>query len=471
MNSKYFAFGIKISAVSILLLVLGGFFALPTIAEAGYTHVPEVRIADDNVVIKSFSAYADTFTGGVQIAVADFGNDGTPEIVTAAGPGGAPHVRVLRQDGSEISNFFAYDTGMRSGIAVAAGDLDNDGIAEIVTAPLLGGAPHIRIFDIYGNPKFTPGFLAYDAGFRGGVSLAIGDVDGDGYTEIITGAGPGGGPHVRVFDRFGAVEDNIFPFHYAFRGGVNVGTANVDGGIADEIIVAVAGGDAPWVKVLKRAGENIELKSFKAFGDDFRGGVRVAGADVDGDGFDEIVTAAGATGGPQVLAYEGYGELVRVNYFAYATDFRGGVNVAAGDFDGDGVDEIVSAPSTWLAEGRVDLPRYVTVDLSEQRLYAYENGRLIKSFLVSTGLPATPTQPGTFQISQKIYSHLYSGPDYYLPNTLYNLRFDGSRLLHGAYWHNNFGRRMSHGCINIDYPNAAWLYDWMQIGDTVIVGS
>ncbi len=467
MEDNYIRNYFKIYAL--VAIVVSGIVLVSHDAYATYTHHPEVKIVKDNTEMGSFAAYAESFTGGVHVAVADMGSDGTPEIITAAGPGGAPHVRVLRQDGSEISHFFAYDTGMHSGITVTVGDLDNDGTAEIVTAPQLGGAPHVRVFDMNGNPKFTPGFFAYDENFRGGVSLAIGDPDGDGYNEIITGAGPGGGPHVRVFDRFGQVEDNIFPFHYAFRGGVNVGVANVDGGQEDELLVGVASGDVSWVKVLKRAGQNIELKSFTAFGDTFKGGVRVTGGDVDGDGMDEVITAAGATGGPQVLAYEGYGKPVNVNFFAYTTDFRGGVNVAAGDFDGDGIDETVTGPSAWMADGRVDLPRYVTVDLSEQRLYAYENGRLIKTFLVSTGLPGTPTNPGTFHISQKIYSHLYSGPDYYFPNTLYNLRFDGSRLLHGAFWHNNFGHPMSHGCVNISYTNAAWLYDWMQIGDTVIV--
>ncbi len=452
-----------------LSIMLGGFLILPHTAAASFTHHPEVHIVDDNVISASFAAYAETFTGGVQVATGDFGSDGTPEIVTAAGPGGAPHIRVLRSDGSEITHFFAYDVNLRTGVNVAVGDLNNDGTPEIVTAPRYGGAPQVRVFDINGNPIFTPGFFAYDPAFRGGVNIAVGDLNGDGYDEIITGAGPSGGPHVRVFNRYGVPEDNVFPFHYAFRGGVTVATANVDGGPEDELIVGVQGGDASWVKVLKRNDENIVLKSFTAFNDNFKGGVQLAGADVDGDGFDEIITAAGAGGGPQVLAYEGYGELVKVNFFAYTTDFRGGVNVAAGDFDHDGVDEVVTAPSAWLADGRVDLPRYVMVDLSEQRLYAYENGRLIKTFLVSTGLPGTPTNPGTFHISQKIYSHLYSGPDYYLPNTLYNLRFDGSRLLHGAYWHNNFGHPMSHGCVNISYPNAAWLYDWMKIGDTVIV--
>ncbi|MFZ6036023.1 MAG: L,D-transpeptidase family protein [Patescibacteria group bacterium] len=450
-------------------LVLGGVLVLPSVTQAGFTHTPDVVLYQNNEWQSSFAAYATAFTGGVQVAVGDVTGDGDLDIITAAGPGGAPHIRIFDKSGNPLKSFFAYDLSMRSGVNIAVGDLNHDGIDEIITAPRYKAAPHVRVFDMNGQPQFTPGFFAYDDRFRGGVNVAVGDVDGDGYGEIITGPGAGGGPHVRVFDRYGTVTDNIFPFHPDYRGGVTVGTANVDGGAEDEVIVAVQGGDAPWVKVLKRAGYNFELKSFLAFGEAFRGGVRIVGADVDDDGLDEVVAAAGAGGGPQVVAYEGYGKAVAINFFAYATDFRGGVNVSAGDFNGDGRDEIVTGPSSWLAEGKVEYPRYVLVDLSEQRLYAFEYGRLVNDFLVSTGLPSTPTRPGTFQVSQKIYSHLYAGPDYYLPNTLYNLRFDGPRFLHGAYWHNNFGHPMSHGCVNIHYSDAAWIYNWMNVGDTVIV--
>ena len=88
---------------------------------------------------------------------------------------------------------------------------------------------------------------------------------------------------------------------------------------------------------------------------------------------------------------------------------------------------------------------------------------------MSTGLVGTPTRPGNFIISQKVYSKNYSGPGYYLPNTLWNMRFDGQRLLHGAYWHNNFGHPMSHGCVNIHYDNAKWLYENTPIYTEVIV--
>jgi lipoprotein-anchoring transpeptidase ErfK/SrfK len=142
------------------------------------------------------------------------------------------------------------------------------------------------------------------------------------------------------------------------------------------------------------------------------------------------------------------------------------VQVSTGDVNSDGIDEVVTAPLKKYLSNTVDR---IEVDLSEQRLYAYEKGQLIKTFLVSTGIPGMDTQVGTFRITQKIYSKNYSGPGYYLPNTLWNMRFDGSRLLHSAYWHHDFGRRKSHGCVNMPIPEAEWMYVHTPMGTTVIV--
>ncbi|MCH7491967.1 L,D-transpeptidase family protein [Patescibacteria group bacterium] len=459
-----------VTFISIMFITaIGALFLVPRTTNAAFSRNPEVRIFSGNTQIDSFEAFDKNFQGGVQIYTADVGSDGVPEIIVAPGPGADPIIKILRADGSEINSFLAYETNMRVGINIAVGDLNNDGIAEIITAPRIGGAPHIRIFNVAGEIQFTPGFFAYDEKFRGGVSIAIGDLDGDGKNEIVTGAGAGGGPHVRVFDNYGKELVNFFPFHKDFRGGINVATANVDGGDDDELVVSVQTSGSPWVKVIKKNGQETLLGHFLAYDESFKGGVQISSGDIDGDGFDEIITAAGAGGGPQIRAFEGHGQALSNNFFAYEQDFRGGVNIASADLDGDGVDEIISAPAAWLAEGRVDLPKYVLVDLSEQRIYVYDYGRMVKTFLISSGLSGTPTNVGTFAVQQKLYSHLYQGEDYYFPNTLWNLRYDGAYLLHGAYWHNDFGRPKSHGCINIHYTNAEWLYNWAEVGTTVII--
>lgn len=458
------------------LLIAAGVFCVPALASAAFERKPEVKVFDSGKEVKKFFAYDQAFTGGVQVAAGDMGGDALAEIVTAPGPDAEPRIHIHRSDGIEIRSFLAYDKNMRSGVNIAVGDLDGDGANEIVTAPRFGGTPHVRVFDAQGNVIFTPGFFAFDKRFKGGVNIAIGDINGDGEKEIIAGAGPGGGPQVRIFSRYGDAIYGFFPFHQQYRGGVSVAVANVDGGAEDEVVVGVQYGDVARVKVIKLSPKETVLGSFLAFPETFTGGIQVSGADVDSDGFDEIIAAAQAGGGPQVRAFEASGKTVALNFFAYEDSFRGGVNIATGDLDNDGTQEMITGPSAWRAEGRVDLPKYIEVDLSEQRLRAYENGRMIRTFLISSGIPGFDTPTGTFQISEKIYNKLYQGyygpnspHNFYLPNTKWNLRYDGARLLHGAYWHNSFGRRKSHGCINMPYPEAEWIYGWADIGTTVIV--
>ncbi len=113
--------------------------------------------------------------------------------------------------------------------------------------------------------------------------------------------------------------------------------------------------------------------------------------------------------------------------------------------------------------------KQIVVVLSEQRVYAYENSVLVRTTLASTGLPAYPTVVGTFSIYLKYPSQLMTGPDYYLPNVPYVMYFYKGYSLHGTYWHNNFGRPMSHGCVNLPTSEAAWFYDWAPLGTPVIV--
>lgn len=445
-------------------------------AAASYQLSPEVRMytSSGNTFANSdqFFAYDQTFMGGGTIALADLGKDGTPEMITAAGLGGGPHIRTFRLDGSFIHQFYAYDQTMTAGVNVAAGDVDGDGAAEIVTGPKAGGGPHIRVFDGSGRVDHTVGFYAFDQSYTGGVNVAVGDVDADGQGDIIVGSGEGMAPTVKVFTAKGKLKPIEFtPFAADNDGGVSVAAGNVDADPAAEIIMAVQQAGEAWVKIYDYNAERTIVDEFKVFGDGFTGGVNVAAGDVDGDGKAEIVASVHGKGGPQVKMYEANGTDMNPGFFAYAEDFHGGVTTAVGKINKDAKADIVTMPSKLKPDGRTDVARYVRVDLSEQRMYAYEQGYLVNSFLISSGLPGTPTPPGEYHIQRKIYSHLYSGPDYYLPNTLYNLQFRPHYYLHGAYWHNNFGHPMSHGCVNIHYDNAKWLYEWMQEGDLAVIES
>ncbi len=134
----------------------------------------------------------------------------------------------------------------------------------------------------------------------------------------------------------------------------------------------------------------------------------------------------------------------------------------------------VPQPQVSLPSGYGGLPpgvgpndKWIDVNLSQQRLYAYVGTQLIRSFVVSTGVAAHPTVTGTYRIYVKYTATLMTGPGYYLPNVPYTMYFYQGYGIHGTYWHNNFGVPMSHGCINMRTPEAGWLFNWAPLGTVV----
>ena len=192
------------------------------------------------------------------VAVGDVDADGKLDIILAAGPGGGPHVKVLRFDDlSEMYSFFAYDESFTGGARVAAGDINGDGVIDIITSAGSAGSPHVKVFDGKTATELMS-FFAYDESFTGGVWISAADLDQDGRAEILTGTGPGSGPHVKVFDA-----------------------------------------------------DTTEVFSFFAFEESFTGGVRVGSGDANEDGFPDIETGAGPGGGPIVQTFDGKsGELL-----------------------------------------------------------------------------------------------------------------------------------------------------------------
>lgn len=109
---------------------------------------------------------------------------------------------------------------------------------------------------------------------------------------------------------------------------------------------------------------------------------------------------------------------------------------------------------------------WIRVDLSEQTLVAYEGMKPVRAFIISSGLPGTPTVTGKFRIRTKVRSQTMVGGSgalyYYLPNVQWVQYFYEDYGFHGTYWHNDFGRPHSHGCINMTNADAKWLFDWAQ---------
>lgn len=289
-----------------------------------------VRVFDaqTGVFRSEFEAYPG-FTGGVNVALADLNNDGIDDIITGAAAGGGPHVKVF--DGvtlAELRSFFAYDPAFTGGVWVAAGDIDGDGDVDIVTGAGAGGGPHVKAFD-FATLAEVRSFFAYDPAFAGGVHVATGDVDNDGIDDIITGAGAGGGPHVKAFSGVDASEiRSFFAYDPAFAGGVFVAAGQFNTG-ADDIVTGAGPGGGPHVKVFDGA-TLAELQSFFAYDAAFSGGVRVGSSDIDGNNSDDIITGAGPGGGPHVRAFDGITLAELDSFFAFDSSFPGGVTVAGG---------------------------------------------------------------------------------------------------------------------------------------------
>lgn len=197
----------------------------------------EVQIFNNNgEQTAGFFPYTENYNLGINLAVGDLEGDGSVEIITGAGYGGGPQLRIFNNDGVLIHpGFFAYDESFRGGVHVAVGDVNNDNKLEIITGAGKSGGPHVRVFSKDGV-SLNPGFFAYGKAFRGGVYVAAGDVDGDGRAEIITGAGPSGGPHVRVYNGEGELENEFFTGSIFDNTGVKITVSDVDGDGRDEIV-------------------------------------------------------------------------------------------------------------------------------------------------------------------------------------------------------------------------------------------
>ena len=294
----------------------------------------QVRRDSDGALLTEFAPYGPSYSGPISVAVGDISGDGVPDLVTAAGVGN-PDVRVY--DGRAIRNgtfnpanpnasllaqWFAYGINFNIGATVAVGDIEKDGFADIVTGATAGN-PHVKVFsgrDIAMH-RFDPNgssvvaqWFAYGLQFNIGVNVAVGDVSGNGYADIVTGA-TAGNPHVKVYSG-----KDIALHTFAPNGSSVV---------------------AQWF----------------AFGLQFNIGANVAVADINGDGFGDVIVGA-ASGNSHVKVYDGRaianGSLQLANpdasllnqFFAYnSLNANVGVTVAAADFERTRHFDIVTGPT------------------------------------------------------------------------------------------------------------------------------
>ncbi|MGB3495653.1 MAG: L,D-transpeptidase [Elainellaceae cyanobacterium] len=126
----------------------------------------------------------------------------------------------------------------------------------------------------------------------------------------------------------------------------------------------------------------------------------------------------------------------------------------------------VSEEMAWLQQ---TTRRWIEIDVSRQRLIAWEGNSPVYAVIVSTGRSPTPTPSGVFAVQSMHRTTRMQGEDYDVPDVPYTMYYHRGYAIHGAYWHNNFGTPMSHGCTNVAVDHAQWLFDWSSVGTPVLV--
>ncbi len=275
----------------------------------------------------------------IRTVIADVNGDGFDDTITGVGPGGGSRVSIALGNDPSIApvglipaptEFDAFEAGFVGGVFLAAGDIDGDGRDEIAVSPDVGGGGRVQIYSFATNAVVrTDNFFGIDdPAFRGGARVAMGDVNGDGRSDLVVGAGFLGGPRVAVFDGTnlgagqgspGRIVGDFFAFPGSdaanLRNGVFVTVGDVNGDGKAELIFGGGPGGGPRVYALDGerisggdvvgAQNNPVANFFVAGNDAARGGVRLAVKDIDGDNFADLITASGESQLARVRVYRG----------------------------------------------------------------------------------------------------------------------------------------------------------------------
>ncbi len=431
---------------------------------------PDVRILDaDGNIVTIFTPYADPNALIQSVASADLGTDGTSEILVGSGEDADPTVSVFRQDGSFIGSFPAYDNGYRGGVNVAACDVDGDRRTEIITAAAWYGGPHVRIFDAMGNVK-NPGFFAFNESFLGGVNVACGDVTGDGIGDIVVGANAGGGPDIIVFNARGEKIAETFLGSALSNTGIRVVVGDVDSDGVDEIVASpMTYQNVSTITVLKFNNATSALDVASSDVDATQTHILASPIVVDGD----VGYVTEGYQSPKIVFMNASGTETQ-SIAPYASDSTDAL-VASPIVDDAKTTGIVVANTAPHMNDDVSA-KSIHVDKSQQRLTSYEYGIPVHTFLVSTAKKGFYTPVGKTSVRVKLLYHDYkwiwgigNPNNYNVPHVKWNLQIYDHIYIHWAYWHNNFGHPMSHGCINMNATNSEWIYNWTDVGTPVNV--
>jgi len=266
--------------------------------------------------------FGPAFGAGVLTAMGELSGDTVTDIAVAMGPGGG---LVQLYNGATITvigSGYPFGNGFTGGVTLAVGDLNADGRADIITGQASGGGA-VRVFsgtDYSVLMSQTP----FGPSYTGGVTVAAGDVDGDGRVEVIAGQAVGGTVAV-ISGATQAVTASGAPYGF-LPGGVFVAAADVNGDGRADVIASPGSGNAPVV--VYNIATLTPITSFAPYGTTSPGGVRVAATDLTGDGRAEIITVPGPGREPEVKIFNGATFAEMTSQLAFQPDYRGGVFVS-----------------------------------------------------------------------------------------------------------------------------------------------
>lgn len=230
--------------------------------------------------------------------------------------------------------------------------LPNDGemllkpLSEIIGANFINGS-FAKIFKISGEPARN-GFFAYQKNFLGGLEIVIDDLDNDGKLEIVAA----NNQELAIFNNQGKLTNRFLPYGEKFHSGLNFVLADIDNNGQKEILTLPKEKTAAELKIFSSTGQLIN-PGFLVFPKEFKIGADLTVADLNNDGQVEIIVGAGPGGSAHLRIFNTQGKLLNPGFFAFALSYRGGVNLASGDINGDGQVEILVSKQRGDSEVRI----------------------------------------------------------------------------------------------------------------------
>ena len=324
----------------VICLVLLCAVFVPVIARADGGLSPQIKIFDAEGKLKSnFDVLGGAvYKGNIDLTLADVDGDGKAEIIVSSGSGNSAKVEIWKGDGQKQGEFLAYPDVFKGGAFVSAGDINSDGKAEIVTGAGYRGGPQVRGFDANGSNILN--FFSGDSNGRSGIKVLVADLQGNGKSEIVTASNLNQPAQVSIYDAQGKLVKNK-KLDFGNVGGMNLGRMPIGGG-NNAILVSPGYGNKPEVRILN---SNLdEIGRFMAFDAKYDGGVNVSAGDLNGDGSSEIVASPSFHGYSLLRIFDAKGVFQKEFKPYEFKNYLGGIKTAVGDVDGDGKNEIVTLP-------------------------------------------------------------------------------------------------------------------------------